>query len=55
MAEGPTIRGFLLFAIVSTALYLPFLWRTRRLLQLSILKDAVRGGRGATRVRVAAP
>jgi O-antigen/teichoic acid export membrane protein len=51
-AVGVTIPAFLLFALVSTVLYLPFLWRARRPLQLSILRDALRGRRALPRTEV---
>jgi O-antigen/teichoic acid export membrane protein len=41
--RGPTIPALLAFAAVSTVLYVPFLWRARRVLHLSILRDALQG------------
>jgi Polysaccharide biosynthesis C-terminal domain len=38
---GPTLPGFLLFAVVSGGLYLGFLWRHRDRLHLTILRQAL--------------
>jgi hypothetical protein len=43
---GPSLRAFVLFAVVSTAGYLVFLWRARRLLGLSALRAALRSRMG---------
>jgi O-antigen/teichoic acid export membrane protein len=48
---GMTLASFLVFGVVSSAVYLLFIWRFRKLLQLSVLREVVRSRGGGMRLR----
>jgi O-antigen/teichoic acid export membrane protein len=48
---GMSLASFIVFGVVSSAVYLLFIWRFRKLLQLSVLREVVRSRGGGMRMR----
>lgn len=48
MTIGPTLHGFVIFVLLSTAAYVTLLWWLRGALDLGVLRDALRSGRRGT-------